>query len=280
MAEMVDKVYCMDRPADNAPMWASLMANKDNSAELAAMLNSQNNQWNNPFMYLIWLALFGNGGFGFGNRGAGAQGVEINGQLSAIRETMNTNQNSNLLMDAIKGNHAAIHELAGNLNCDFNSLSQAVCGVQNGISRLAGEVGVTGERVINSVLLGNKDLTAALQSCCCQTNQNITKMGYENQIATMNQTTQLQERLTGIGNGIQQGFSSVAYESQRQTCDVINAGNANTQRIIDTLNNHWNSELQLKYQDAKAELSQSQQTNALTSQLTAIAAAIAKIPTT
>lgn len=77
--------------------------------------------------------------------------------------------------------------------------------------------------------------------------------------AICNNTAQIQERLTNIGAGISQGFSSVAYESQKQTCDIINAGNANTQRIIDTLNNHWNLELSQTLQDTKNELSQERQ---------------------
>lgn len=44
-----------------------------------------------------------------------------------------------------------------------------------------------------------------MQSCCCQTNRNI---------------------------------DSVRYENAKNTCDIINAGNANTQRIVDTINNY------------------------------------------
>ena len=60
---------------------------------------------------------------------------------------------------------------------------------------------------------------------------------------------------------------SVAYETQKQTCDLLNAGNANTQRIIDVLNGHWNDELQRKYADAQLELSQMRQNAYLISQL-------------
>ena len=59
--------------------------------------------------------------------------------------------------------------------------------------------------------------------------------------------------------GIERGFSSVAYETQRQTCDIINAGNANTQRIIDTLNGHWRDEQARQISDLKFENSQLRQ---------------------
>ncbi len=42
-------------------------------------------------------------------------------------------------------------------------------------------------------------------------------------------------------------------------CDVIRASQDNTQRIIDTLNNHWQADLQQRYNDARLELSQQRQ---------------------
>lgn len=43
--------------------------------------------------------------------------------------------------------------------------------------------------------------------------------------------------------------------------DGHGAGQDNTQRIIDTLNNHWKDEQALKIQDLKFELSQERQNN-------------------
>lgn len=233
---------------------------------MMASNGGMNGQWNNPFVYLVWMMMarwFG------GNNGFGENGAENynSRQIAQLQDAINTNHNSDLTMSAIKGNEDAVRSLANTLNCDFNSVNQAICGVRSAIDQVGGQVGFSSERVINAVLIGNKDLTSAIQTCCCNTQQSILKMGYENQIQTMNQTSQLQERLNGIANGLQQGFSSVAYESQRQTCDIINANNANTQRIVDTLNAHWNIELSQKLQDTKNELSQERQTAYLISQL-------------
>lgn len=261
MSETCEKVYCLGD-----------MSGRNSVADMAALMNGGNGcQWNNPFFYLIFLMMFRNGGFGNGFGG------DVNGDLNRISAQISTGNNTELLMDSIKGNHAAMHELATNLNCDFNNLSTAICGVKSAIERVGGEVGITSERVINSVLMGNKDLTAAIQNCCCTTQQNILKMGYDNQIGTLNQTTQLQERLTGIANGIQQGFSATAYETQKQTCEIINNQNANTQAIKDLLNAHWQSDLAGRYADAKLELSQQRQNAYLIEQLRT---ATATAPTT
>ena len=60
--EGIDKIYCMP---DNGSMYAA-MANNKNAAQMMALLN--NNNWNNnPFAYIMFLALFNQ--FGFGGRG-------------------------------------------------------------------------------------------------------------------------------------------------------------------------------------------------------------------
>ena len=63
------------------------------------------------------------------------------------------------------------------------------------------------------------------------------------------------------GFAITQGFSSTAFQAQQDKCDILRAGQDNTQRIIDTLNNHWKDEQALKIQDLKFELSQERQNN-------------------
>ena len=268
--EGIDKIYCMP---DNGSMYAA-MANNNNAAQMMALLN--NNNWsNNPFAYIMFLALFNQ--FGFGGRGymngcengatAALQGSEILSRVNQIGTQLSDNHNSDLIMQAIQGNSGAIDQLANNINVSFRDVSAAVGNIQSALASVSGNIGTSTERIINGILLGNKDLVSAITNCCCENKMGVQKMGYENQIATMNQTNALQERLTNIANGIQQGFSSTAYESQRNTCDIINSGKDNTQRIIDTLNNHWSLETSQALQDAKFEISQLKQNQYLVNSL-------------
>lgn len=249
------------------------MNNKGNDPmAMAALMNGGmgNGMWNNPFVYLVWMMFagrfFGNGWDGNGGNPA------IQGQLDSLRNQMQDNQNSGLIMDAIKGNATAIGQLASNLNCDFNALQGAICDVRGGIDRLAGQVGFSAEKVINAVTMGNCNVIQALKDCCCQTQKSILEMGYQNQLQNCQQTHQIMGGINTLNTGMERGFANVAYESQAQTCQLINAGNANTQRIIDTLNCHWNAELQQKYQDARMELSQQKQSAYLIEQLKATTA--------
>lgn len=261
MADTIEKIYC-DRDNSNDALYALLsQKNQSDPMALAAALNGGANNWNNnPFIYLVWM-MFANRMWG--NNREGLQDSEIQNQLSAIRTQMQDNQNSNLVMDAVKGVDAAINQLAGNLNCDFNTLQGAICDVRQGIALLAGKSDSNAEKIINAVLMGNLQLTQALKDCCCQTQQSILKMGYENQLGQKDIINAMQTGFDRTNTGIERGFSSVAFQAQQDKCDIIRASQDNTRLIIDTLNNHWNNDLQLRLNRAELELSQQRQNAAL-----------------
>lgn len=266
----VEKIYCCDRDNDNA-LAAAILANRQNNDSpwaMAAMMNGgmagMNGWMNNPFAYLMFLALFRNGGFGFGGDGMGAaaattQGIETQAQLNAIRTQLQDNQNADCIKQAIQGNGFALSQLAQTLNIDFNTLQKCCCDVQAAIQAVSGQVGLSAERVINAANMGDCNIIQALKDCCCNTQQSILRMGYENQLG---QKDIINGMLTGFdrtNTGLERGFAQVSYDTQKQTCDIINAGTANTQRIIDTLNSHWKDEQALQIQDLKFQLSQERQ---------------------
>lgn len=213
--------------------------------------------------------MFGRNGLWGNNDGCGC-GCN-NPQIAALSAQMSDNQNSNLLMDGIKGNATAVSQLAQNLNCDFTSLNSAICNVQNAITQVGGQIGFSAEKIINAVNMGDCGVITAIKDCCCNTQKAILEMGYQNQLANCNQTNTITSELTrgfsGLNTGMTQGFAQLGFTNSQQTCELLNAGNMNTQRIIDTLNNHWTSELQQKYNDARLELSQKTQNEYLISKL-------------
>lgn len=86
MGEVTEKVYCCDRGDNDNALAAAILAGnnrRDDWGPMAAMMGGGMNNWmNNPFAYLMFLALFRNGGFGFGGDGAGTatQGIETQAQ--------------------------------------------------------------------------------------------------------------------------------------------------------------------------------------------------------
>lgn len=60
-----------------------------------------------------------------------------------------------------------------------------------------------------------------MADCCC-----------ENRLAICQQTNTLQNAINGIATGQEKGFSSVTYETQRQTCDIQNSIKSATDVIL------------------------------------------------
>lgn len=254
-----EKIVCCDNGRSDALAYAMGAVNNKGNDPLAMAAMMNNSQWmNNPFIYLVFLMMFGRNGL-WGNNGSGVQDAEIQAKLNQLSTQMQDGNNTNLLMDAVKGNNVALGQLASNLSCDFNQLQSAVCGVQAAIQEVGGKVGFSAERVINAVNLGDMNIIQQMKDCCCQTQQNIIRMGYENQLGQKDIQNSMQQGFAYTNTGIERGFSNIGFQMSQLSCDLKTNANANTQRIIDTLNGHWQEDLQLRLNRAELELSQQRQ---------------------
>ena len=108
--------------------------------------NNENEMWNNPFIYLVWLAVLGGGGL-FGNRNGELQGAITRSDLF---EGFN-NQDVN-----------------GQLRGITNGLCDGFYALNSGIK--------DGFYGTQSAIAENR---FAAQNCCCETNRNIDAVRYE-----------------------------------------------------------------------------------------------------
>ena len=267
MADTIEKVYCTGDGGNDNLAAAMLARGRDNdpATMLAAMNGGMGGGWNNPFAYMMMLGMFrfmyGDGWNGGQN--GNVQRAEIQSQMDSLRNQMSDNHNSDLLMGAIQGNNQDLKTLAANLNCDFNALQAGVCNVQAAIQQVSGQVGFSAERVINAANLGNLNIIQQLKDCCCTTQQNITRMGYENQLGQKDIENSMQRGFEFNNRSVERGFSALGFQLQQDKCDIIRSNQDNTQRIVDVLNQHWQQDLQQRYNDARLELSQQRQNAAL-----------------
>lgn len=258
-----DRIIVQDRGID-AGLAALLQNNKNmDPAALMAMMNNNGGFGGNGGWWWIWIILifFCWGGFGnngFGNRNAGALASELNNDA-----------NTNLLMQAINGNKDAINNLATTLNCDINSVQNALNTINSGVSQISCDTKLASCEVINAITSGNANLASQLASCCCNVresisgvNNNITKMGYENQLSICGQTNTLQNAITG-------GFNSLMADNASKF-NIIGAKiDAQTQIINDKFCQLEMREMQNKIDNLRDEkqayqmsaLSQTQTTN-------------------
>ena len=150
---------------------------------------------------IIVAAIFGNGnGFGFGN---------------------GNNAQSDLLAHMIERNGTDLSQLAQSIGCSTGRLQDAIGAVSTQICNLAGQNGLSFQQVINSIQSGNTALATQICNCCCDIKGAIADSKYTTERGFCN-TNQI----------LSQGFSSVAYETQRQTCDIEKAIAASTAEIM------------------------------------------------
>lgn len=180
-----------------------------------------NGMWNNPWWALIFLAAFrNNGGLFGGNEGGGCQGG-TQARFDALQEQLSTIQGQNALQSAIQGGTNEVKALASTLNCDINAVQASINAVQNAICQLGNTMGLGQRDIIAAMNNGNTAIMSKLCDCCC-----------ESRLAICQQTNTLQNSINNVAVGQERGFSSVAYETQRQTCDITKAIADSTAQIL------------------------------------------------
>jgi hypothetical protein len=206
------KVYQFGETANNGLLASILPALQNKGVDtgyLLGMLNNGNNGglfggrgFEDIIALIIVAAIFGNGNFGFGNNG--------------------NNANTELLSSMVQRNGVDLSQLAQTINCSNDRVRDAIGAVSTQICNFAGQNGLSFQQVINSILTSQNAIASQICSCCCDVKQLISESNY------------LTER--GFANtnvGIERGFSSVAYETQRQTCDIEKAIAASTSQILE-----------------------------------------------
>lgn len=211
------------------------------------------------FIWLLFILCFcgwGGNGFGFGGRGNGA----------GLANEINNDYGRSLLMDAIGGNRNALSNLATQLNCTEGQIQQAISALTAQVQNVGNQVGMSGMQTINALQQGNMQIASQLADCCCRVNNNITAMDGNVKLAMCQQTGTLQNAINNVAVGQERGFSNVAYETQRQTCDLHNAIKDSTQTIVDGQKQAEMRELQNKI-DSLREENSTYKSSAMTSQI-------------
>lgn len=199
---------------------------------LASMMNGGGFGGGNNWMWIIFLfflePLMRNGWFGNQNGQGGFGG------FSGLTNTIDNTAGRELLMQAINNNNSAIRDLANMFNVSTDAIQQAICGLNNSISQLSGQVGITAQQTINAIQQGNMQLASQLASCCCDIRTAVINGNYENRIATLQQTQTLSGDINTVRNVVTQGFCDTAYAFRDQTCQLGSAIKDSTQTIKDT----------------------------------------------
>lgn len=224
----MEKTYVFDTTADrgsldSSAIIASLMNNRGVDPNLMALLsNASKNQdaWGGSGCWWIWVIimfwLWGGNGNIFGR----------NGGLDGIPNQINNDFGRDILLQAINGNGTAISQLASTLNCDMNTLQNAICQVQSSIQGVGNQVGMSGQQIINAIQAGNCQISHQIADCCCNVRTAITTQGYENQLATINQTNALQSTMNGNNQAILARLDAMSNQALLDKIDALREKNS------------------------------------------------------
>jgi hypothetical protein len=140
----------------------------------------------------LLLAFQNNGGFGGGN-GAWWWIMFMwmmwdrngrNGNFNDYLASVNGNEGRQYLADIMNGRFDNLNNLANMLNTSVEGIKSGVFGIQNAITQVAGQIGMSGLQTINAIQAGNTSILSKLCECCC-----------ENRLAICQQTNALQSTL-------------------------------------------------------------------------------------
>lgn len=108
-----------------------------------------------------------------------------------LGNTINNDNNTDLIMNAINGTDSDVRLLATTLNADVNEVRSAISTINTGLATVGSQVGLTGLQVVNAIQAGDASLASQFAQCCCENRLLTTQQGYENRIQTIEQTNLL-----------------------------------------------------------------------------------------
>ena len=157
---------------------------------------------------------WGNGGWGFGGNGGS------NGAAAALGAQATANNNTDLIMQAINGTDADVRALAASNGTDFASVKSDINVLQSALASVGSQVGMSGLQIINAIQSGDASLASKLCECCCNMKQLVTEQGYQNQLATLNQTNAITGSIADLKAEMNDGFCQIKERELQNKVDA------------------------------------------------------------
>jgi hypothetical protein len=189
------------------------MSGRMNVADIMAMLggNGANSWMNNPFIWMVFLVLFGNGGFGFGNNGRG--NVTAQGELT--RAEMVDGFNNQNLQNDVRSAISAITQGFADTNYVANTNANMI---NQSINNLGAQTQM-GFCTTNGNIDSLKYEMA--QNCCDIKNALHTEGELTRGLITQNTIQELRDKLSEKDNTLQS--AQLALANANQTQNILNS---------------------------------------------------------
>ena len=211
-----EKTYVFDGGSTNSIIsaLAPMLQNRGIDPSVLALMNNDGFGGNGGWWIWIFFLAFMWGGFG----GRGAYGADGTGFLAS---QLNNDYGRDVLLQAINGNATAISQLATTLNCDINAVQAALTSLGTQVQAVGNTVGLSGQQIINAIQAGNASIASQLASCCCDVKGAISTQGYENRLATIDQTATLAAKIDAQTTMINDKFCALEMREMQNKIDAL-----------------------------------------------------------
>ena len=167
----------------------------------------------------LLLALQNNGGFGGGN-GAWWWIMFMwmmwdrngrNGNFNDYLASVNGNEGRQYLAEIMNGRFDNLNTLAQMMNTSIEGIKSTIFGLQNSITEVSGQIGMSSLQTINAIQAGNTSILSKLCECCC-----------ENRLAIANQTAALQSQLAANDANVRLQLAQLDGSDKLAICQQTN----------------------------------------------------------
>ena len=195
------------------------MSEEMSPADVMALANSGNcgaNAWmNNPFMYLIWLAMFGNGGFcGWNNGNASMQNSLTRAELTDGFNNQNVQNDLRSVQSSVAEGFAGV---ANNLCSGFGGVNSNINSNSNAITQAINTNTFQGQLNANGLSNAIGNLKYDMAQNCCDLKTVMHGEGEATRaLITQNTIQDLRDKLADKDNELQSAQFTLANANQTQ----------------------------------------------------------------
>lgn len=224
---------------------------------------------NNGFLWLLFLWAMMGGNFNGNRCGCGEflSKVGVDAASANQIDDLSRQVTQDALRGAIAGNHDAIDALSKQLCCSTADITAAISGVNQAILETSAKTDLSIANLGTQIALGNQSILTKLGECCCNIRTEMLQgfNGVDKNMCDFRNSMNL--GFSGINASIERGFSNLGFLAEKNTNDIIQAGHADTDRVLQAMSDKTIAELRDRAAKAEVEISQRDQSAYILSQI-------------
>ncbi len=134
-----------------------------------------------------------------------------NGNFNDYLASVNGNEGRQYLAEIMNGRFDNLNTLAQMMNTSIEGIKSTIFGLQNSITEVSGQIGMSSLQTINAIQAGNTSILSKLCECCC-----------ENRLAIANQTAALQSQLAANDANVRLQLAQLDGSDKLAICQQTN----------------------------------------------------------